>query len=144
MQEEPPAEDPVEDAATSDNHQHPQVLDGHRACAMCVKDFALPGSDDEDEEEDLLNSGKKLTLRQRKTLERQREQKKKKKRRNRQEGDGEDEEESQGSNVDEMDTDDDQDEDENDPFLKAVGGADKLLTGEAYQQSLLQKEQASS
>ena len=30
-------------------------------------------------------------------------------------------------------------EEEDDPFLKAVGGADKLLTGEAYQKALLEK-----
>jgi Uncharacterized conserved protein (DUF2039) len=39
---------------------------------------------------------------------------------------------------DDCNTDDD-DDDEDDPFLRAVGGADKLLTGEAYQQMLLQK-----
>ena len=30
-------------------------------------------------------------------------------------------------------------EEEDDPFLKAIGGADKLLTGEAYQKALLEK-----
>lgn len=37
------------------------------------------------------------------------------------------------------DYDDDDDDVNDDPFVRAVGGVDKLLTGEAYQQMLLQQ-----
>ena len=45
---------------------------------------------------------------------------------------------------DALDDDDDNDipdygDDEDDPFLKAIGGADKLLTGEAYQRKLMEQ-----
>ena len=35
----------------------------------------------------------------------------------------------------------DDDYDNEDPFIKMVGGDDKILVGEAYQQSLLQETQ---
>lgn len=131
--------------------QEPQT-DG-RACAMCVKEWALPDSDD-DEEEDPLASGRRIPLRQRKTLERQREKQMNAKRRKPREENDEDEEDDDGSQNSNRNDDSEEDDfgsdneddsnhvdDEKDPFLKAVGGADKLLTGEAYQQALLQKEQ---
>jgi hypothetical protein len=34
--------------------------------------------------------------------------------------------------------------DEDDPFLQAIGGADKLLIGEAYQKMLLAKQNVES
>ena len=148
VEEEEPADEEEKEVEETDpaitQMRKLEALECGRACAMCVKAVAIPDPDDEKEEDDPLKSGKKLTLRQRKTLERQKEQKKKKKNRKRRDDEedgadeGPEEDQSNESDFDDMDTDDD----ENDPFLKAVGGANKLLTGEAYQQSLLQKEQA--
>jgi len=42
---------------------------------------------------------------------------------------------------DESVADESESDDEDDPFLKAVGGKEKLLTGEAYQKMLVQREQ---
>lgn len=121
-------EQPTGETTVSDNKNNATpILCKGRACAMCVKEFTV-AQDDKDEEEDPLNSVKRLTLRQRKTLERQKEKKQNKKTNERQA-------EAEKS---ERDTDDD---DENDPFLNAVGGANNLLTGAAYQQALLQNEQ---
>lgn len=117
-----------------------------RICAMCVSEAALPASDDEADE---VNEGpvQRLTLRQRKTLERQqlRQFSKKKKTRNPSDASEDDDESVQadespskrdGTVADSLD-----DDDEDDPFLKAVGGADKLLTGEAYQKRRLLEQQ---
>ena len=43
-------------------------------------------------------------------------------------------------NDDDDNNDDDNNDDDLDPFLQAVGGKDKLLTGEAYQKMMLEKE----
>jgi Uncharacterized conserved protein (DUF2039) len=114
-----------------------------RACCMCVKEFALPDGGDENgaDRDDPLSSGQKLTLRQRKTLERQRQARGKKLK-----------EEETGDNTQQPQADDNRadsddesdmysDDDEDDPFLKAVGGSHKLMTGEAYQRALMEKEQ---
>lgn len=104
----------------------------YRVCAMCVKEPAIRNQ--EDQEEDTPEPfGRKLRLREIKTLERQEERAmaaKRNKKRN---------------NDDESDEDMSEDEDMSDtedPFLQAVGGADKLLTGDAYQNMLLQKEES--
>jgi hypothetical protein len=144
-----------------------------RACAVCVKELALPDPDDE-EDEDMLDSMGRLRLRERKTLERQlaaREAEKASKKKNKVDDDDDDEdddeqsdgdepgtipEENDDSVEDEEDNDDASDDgredednekggnekcldDELDPFLQAVGGADQLLTGEAYQKKLLER-----
>lgn len=122
-----------------------------RICAMCVSEAALPASDDEADE---VNEGpvQRLTLRQRKTLERQQLRQFSKKKKTRNPSDANEDEESEdddesvqadespskrdGTVADSLD-----DDDEDDPFLKAVGGADKLLTGEAYQKRRLLEQQ---
>ncbi|CAB9528360.1 Uncharacterized conserved protein (DUF2039) [Seminavis robusta] len=123
--------------------------EGRRACCVCVKEFALPDPADEPKEEDPLTSGKKLTLRQRKTLERQKEAAKKKQTTSKKKQDDNTDPANDNQRQDNpfVDSDSDgdfdplvdSDEDEDDPFLKAVGG--KLLTGEAYQKALMEKEQ---
>lgn len=113
-----------------------------RACAMCVKEIALPGPDDE-EEEDILAGMGRISLRQRRALERQKEREEREARmearnetnENTGAGTPGDEEEKSGGPVSEEDGNED-------PFLKAVGGADQLLTGQAYQEKLLAQQQA--
>jgi hypothetical protein len=109
-----------------------------RVCAMCTKEPALAGEVHDDEEEEV--GQRYLRLRERKTLERQKERATDSKRGSKaqkQDEDNDDDDDKSGS--------DDESESEKlgsmeDPFLKAVGGADKLLTGEAYQEMLLQKQ----
>lgn len=115
----------------------------NRACAMCVKDFDLahPDNDGEDEQSVLLRE--RMPLRQRKTLERQMLKSGSTSLKEDVVEDPIEEEGSEngGENTDasnELGT--EKTEEDSDPFLKAVGGADKLVTGEAYQQALLQKE----
>jgi hypothetical protein len=144
-----------------------------RACAICVKELALPDPDDE-EDEDMLDSLGRLRLRERKTLERQlaaREAEKASKKKNKihddeddddeesdgdepgtipeeNDHDGEGEEDNDDASDDGREDEDDENggngkcsDDELDPFLQAVGRADQLLTGEAYQKKLLERLQ---
>jgi len=117
-----------------------------RVCAMCVKDEALPDNDEKDTIDEAMAKLGRISLRQRRAIERGllREQDEEKKRNDGSEGEEEEpnhEEEEFSSDFENDSTgDSNQDSDEEDPFLKAVGGADKLLTGEAYQDVLLQKE----
>jgi hypothetical protein len=119
-----------------------------RVCAICAKEPVLTGEVLDDEEEEVGH----MRLRERKTLERQKERAADTKKRG---SKAQAQEESNITRSDQNDDDDDKsgsdhnnepeklvDEPSNmeDPFLKAVGGADKLLTGEAYQNMLLQKE----
>lgn len=144
-----------------------------RVCAMCASEPALSkysygdGEDEdliedihllEDKIEDGVNDdGKKLTLREIKSLERkieklQIEMKERRKARENTEveenddgsegGDGEDDESVEFDEAAE-EQDDDDDDDANDPFLQAIGGKDKLLVGEEYQKMLLAREQQS-
>lgn len=140
-----------------------------RVCAICVKEIALPDEGGPAHSiEDIIARMGPMSLRQRKGLERQllRQQEE-------QDGtgkahapegepdDGEQEEEADDTNDDdtndeEEDVQSDPDEikddirkvlddcDEDDPFLVAIGGADKLLVGEAYQKMLLSKVGAAS
>lgn len=128
-----------------------------RACAICVKEIALPDPEEEDDGRDMIDAMSRLNLRQRRALERKiakeqkelEEQAKAKDDADDEEGD-EEEHRPQGSldalaEEDAVDDDDvdaypDYGDDEDDPFLKAIGGADKLLTGEAYQRKLLQEQ----
>lgn len=105
----------------------------YRVCAMCVKEPAIRSQEDQEDNNLQQPLGRRLRLREIKTMERQEERaiaaKKKKKK------------------TDESDEDDLSEEDEDmsdteDPFLQAVGGADNLLTGDAYQNMLLQKEES--
>jgi hypothetical protein len=150
-----------------------------RVCAMCTAEPALSkhsygdGEDEdlieeihliEDKIEDGVNDdGKKLTLREIKTLERKIEKlqlEMKERRRARyakeeeeeEEGD-DDDEDSNGGDEEEAESvqlagaaeeQDDDEDDANDPFLLAVGGKDKLLVGEEYQKMLLARGQQQS
>ena len=139
-----------------------------RVCAMCTSEPALSkysNGDAEDEhlieeihliedkiEDGVADNGKKLTLREIKTLERKIEKlhsEIKERRRQRKEGnddddhddDSEEQDEASGGEDNDSDQFDEEDEDEaNDPFLLAVGGKDKLLVGEEYQKMLLARE----
>lgn len=130
-----------------------------RVCAMCVCEASLHGvggaaSGNADEILSLeakLSSyghgGAPLKLRERKALERKLQNLKEKKTDERPdtkdmavEVDDEDSEgeENESSDVGSEDLNVDDGECVDDPFLKAVGGVDKLLIGEAYQKSLLE------
>lgn len=117
-----------------------------RACAVCVKVLAMPDPE-RDKIDELDDAMACIRLRERKTIER-----KLAKEMNSTKGSG------NGNNDESEDTDDDgaavgqridgddlvvdfsdtDSYDDEDPFLKAIGGADQLLIGEAYQQRLLQ------
>lgn len=138
-----------------------------KVCAMCTHEPALSKYDNMPPEaselvsqiqelEDILDSGvaedgHKLTLREIKALERQVEKlrveiKEFGKKKNTDEEEEDDQED--GSDNDEESADDDgsvdevEEQMEDDPFLKAVGGKEKLLVGDAYQQMLLAKAEA--
>jgi hypothetical protein len=122
---------------------------------MCVKEPAL--HQHEGEEGDPQQDGK-IPLRKLKTIIRQRERAGKPKGegdvRNEESEDEESEDEEHEEQVaslslEDRPVDDDGDndggvgdgyDDEDDPFLKAVGGADKLVTGIAYQEKRLKEE----
>ena len=110
-----------------------------RVCAMCVKEPALPGDSDEEDEldETLQHLDRPLKLRERKRLERMLE-KKSSRRRTRPEEVNEEQDEVDPQHEGEEDS-NNNDEEDNDPLLEAVGGADQLLTGEAYQAKLLEQ-----
>ena len=133
-------DDDEHEDSNSDEPRKPRVY--RRVCAMCVKEPALAGESDEEDEfdETLKHLDRPLKLRERKRLERLAEKKSKSNRRRTR---PEEEKEEHDEEVDrpqeaEEDYSGDDDED-NDPLLKAVGGADKLLTGEAYQAKLLEQ-----
>jgi len=116
-----------------------------RVCAVCVKELALPDPDDDDEDNILDRLGR-IKLRERKTIERQLEREAREARKkpksggedNNDDDDDDDDDEKQLNRLDEDSEDDEfSDDDDDDPFLRAVGGADKLLTGKAYQEKLL-------
>lgn len=126
-----------------------------RACAVCVKELALPDPQEDEEENELADHVGRIRLRERKAIERKLEQEarqarnaKRLARQKDHEGENADDDDDQKSNdedpaasdVDSVQFSDDEDE-EDDPFLKAVGGADKLLTGQAYQAKLLEQMQ---
>ncbi|KAL7560161.1 hypothetical protein ACA910_013171 [Epithemia clementina (nom. ined.)] len=149
-----------------------------RVCAMCVKEPALPASDDEGDSDDdeTTKSLQTLSLRHRKRLERQEAEPKRS--RARASSSANPPEESITSTTtdknhnlqipgrnDEDDNDNredqavsnaprqshaqsnknsrmDEDDDDDDPFLRAVGGASNLVTGEAYQKKRLAELQA--
>jgi hypothetical protein len=116
-----------------------------RACAICVKEVTTPDPEDYDDDEELVLPDGRIRLRERKALERKIMQEGPKK-----------------STFDASATNDESDgvsegseeqptkpfsyieegsDDEEDPFLKAVGGADKLVTGEAYHKKLLAQQE---
>lgn len=125
------------------------------ACAICVKAPALPNQEDETKAveeriEQLVQETGRMTLRERKALERklwkEHEDKKQFEKEARRELRDKAEKESCNAKSEEdilMEADQDAEamKREEDPFYQAVGGADKLLTGEAYQKMRLEKEQ---
>lgn len=120
-----------------------------RACAVCVKELALPDDEDgDDEENELALAAGRMKLRDLKTLERQIEREEAEAAEaDSEEAEHEDAEpDKDGDEVDKGEEDDEQegrviDDDEDDPFLQAIGGADKLLTGDAYRARLLAEQQ---
>ena len=137
-----------------------------KVCAMCTHSPALSKYDSLPPEatelvqqiqelEDVLesgldaNDGHKLTLREVRGVERQIEKlrveiKEFGKKKNGNEDGEEEDSEDEGSGGEESksgESDHVEEEDEDDPFLKAVGGKDKLLVGEDYQKMLLAREQ---
>ena len=114
-----------------------------RICAMCVKEPALAGESDQDDDDEmderLRNLDRPLRLRERKRLERMAEKKSSRRRNREHQEEIPPTEEAEGKEVPDDDT--EEEEEDQDPLLQAVGGADKLLTGEAYQAHLLQKQQ---
>ena len=107
---------------------------------MCTKEPALPDEDDHDDSHAVDAGGRRLQLRERKALERAKLRASSK---NQHAGAKEvdDNEEVVANESDTCVNNSVQDEEEEDPFLKAVGGADKLVTGEAYQKLFLEKEE---
>jgi hypothetical protein len=112
-----------------------------RACAMCVKELALPDPEEE-EDDDLVESTGRIRLREQRTIERKLLAKEAAAIDKTTTTIPEEEEPLPENTADQASPNDDNDNDEDDPFLKAVGGADKLLTGEAYQQKLLEENQS--
>lgn len=135
--------------------------EGLRACAICVNKVALLDPEEEGNDNDYTDAMGRMKLRERRALERKiaKEQEEAANKGKQEQLDSSDHDDD-GDKVDEaiqpqgdlddlveednesdIDVDVKYDDDENDPFLKAIGGADKLLTGEAYQRKLLQQEQ---
>jgi hypothetical protein len=119
-----------------------------------VKEVALPDPD-EDDNDDLNDAMGRIRLRERKAMERKlaKETTKPKSSGNsttdenndseQHDNDDDDGHESVGSysSVPKIGESYDDNFDEDDPFLKAIGGVDQLLTGDAYRQKLLQQQQ---
>ena len=138
-----------------------------RVCAVCVQEPAMPKENDNYRDLTAQDSNatttyredRPLRLRELKTLERQRERaaaaNKPQRHQPQQQHDDDDDDDDDDEQEDSQEEDDDDDgdnlpkgnsdylavndemDDADDPFLRAVGGADKLLTGEAYQKKLL-------
>jgi Uncharacterized conserved protein (DUF2039) len=133
-----------------------------RVCTICFKAPAVPASDDESSGDDEEVNIRRLRLREIKSLQRLKEraitEKRQQRRQKQQNGqsNGQDQSDSEDEDDDEADRDEDQhsedklllklkvteddDDDANDPFLIAVGGKDRLVTGEAYQQLILSQQ----
>lgn len=117
----------------SDNTSEPYT----RVCAICVKEPALP--DEESDIEGVVDpstTGGRMKLRHVRSLERQRERQALPRH-----PAPPMEEEGLRSSAYEASEEPDETDTDDDPFLMAVGGADQLLTGEAYQRKLLQEQE---
>ena len=157
--EEQKVDNQVDSNAADDNdgndqvQQQPQIQKEHqqkllaltnpekvvRACAVCVKEIALPDPEEEGDE-DVISSLGRMKLRERRTLERQLAAAN-----NKDDDDGKKTGTMPGDNIDDERVQNkdlvtlDEDSDEEDELLKAVGGADQLLVGEQYQKRLLEQ-----
>lgn len=138
--EDGPAKDTAEDTSTSCQLSPRDTYT--RVCAMCVKEPALP-DETSNANDPLDQAGQgRLKLRQLKTLERQKEKARQRQPRNRNgsnEGSNDDDDSgsSRGSRLDAGSMDPDTMED--DPFLRAIGGIEQMVVGDAYQQRRLQE-----
>ncbi len=128
-----------------------------RACAVCVKEIALPDPEEEENDREHIDAMSRLNLRQRRALERK-VAKEEAELEAKAKGKQDDEDDEKDNDKDRPEggldplTEDGEDfledndvypdygDDEEDPFLKAIGGADKLLTGEAYQRKLIEQQ----
>lgn len=123
----------------------------HRVCAMCTKEPALPSDEDDGDSTgiDDLAGNRKLKLRDRRALERKLAKeleaaKKREKGKEFEENGAVEQKCDEGHSVSDEANDCSVDENEQasdieDDLIKAVGGEDKLLTGEAYQKMLLDR-----
>ncbi|CAJ1949735.1 unnamed protein product [Cylindrotheca closterium] len=142
-----------EHLATLPEEEREETRPTCRACAMCVKEIALPDENEEDEDdEEIIASLTRMKLRERKALERQllKEEKANSSKSSSHSDDPSEDggplQESSDNPLGRIEEDghvgnSNADDDEDDPFLKAVGGADKLLTGEAYHRKLLLEQE---
>jgi hypothetical protein len=153
------ASEDAELAGMSDSNYSTDNRQYSRVCAICVKQPALPDEVDDEptiHHNTVINpdgTRRPLKLRELKSIQRQQEMAQAKKKRVKSKvGDNDDNEQEEGDDdghdhgddneeTQEVHQDDDDQSassiDEDDPFLRAVGGANNLLTGEAYQQMLL-------
>lgn len=143
--------------------------DGFKVCAICCKEQALPDDNNTSEMDQEIEDqkrkmeqklGRPLKLREQKAIERKVERAVERERQRAKEERRRLREESAVNNLDDQSlvsksSQDDHsqeslsdasfedaihsEDDEDDPFLKAIGGKEMLLTGEAYQKHLLQK-----
>jgi len=146
----------IKEESNDDNEIKPR----RRVCAMCVKDEALPEKEDKDSIEETMSKLGRISLRQRRTIERtllkEQEQQGKNGNKNNNDSDEEEEEENHNDDYEEEEpvSDNDSvlgdefhlssDDDDDDEFLKAIGGAEMMMTGEAYQEKLLTGDDTSS
>ena len=152
-EEEKKVANPIDSMETDDDRDQPQQLTRQeelkqkilsisnagpvvRACAICVKEIALPDPEEEGGE-DIMDSMGRMRLRERRTLERQLAAATKEEKNAEDEADG-DEKDEESQEEEDLNS-DDNDNESDDPFLKAVGGADLLLVGEEYQKKLLER-----
>jgi len=141
---------------------NPEDAPPMRACAVCVKVIALPDPQEEENDREHIDAMSRLNLRQRRALERKvakAQEELEAKAKGKQNHDDDDDEDGENDNDEnrpqggldplaeegqdfpkDNDVYPDYGDDENDPFLKAIGGADKLLTGEAFQQKLMEQQ----
>mmetsp|Transcript_7616 Transcript_7616/g.17491 ORF Transcript_7616/g.17491 Transcript_7616/m.17491 type:complete len:151 (+) Transcript_7616:83-535(+) len=122
-----------------------------RVCAMCVKEPALPDPKDDSETIDdiLAKETRRIRLRELRAMERKLTKKNDSKQQGEESEEGADDdnglESENEKDENSVESDNDNDEDNDDPLLRAVGGADQLLTGEAYRKKkLLMQEQEES
>lgn len=138
----------TENETSGDSKRETSEPDGiYRVCAVCVKEPALPGEDDgseNDAETMLANETGRMRLRDQRSMERKLARQSKKAIGTEGEAPSEDVIINDGSTGKGGDGSEpgisDHGDVEEDPFVKAVGGSDKLLTGEAYQKMLLERE----
>mmetsp|Transcript_516 Transcript_516/g.1197 ORF Transcript_516/g.1197 Transcript_516/m.1197 type:complete len:249 (-) Transcript_516:1118-1864(-) len=121
-----------------------------RACAICVKEIALPDPEWEEDKSDHVEAMSRLKLRERRAIERKLAKEEEPEKGDKDDGsdDNKNGDQTHESSLDPLaeehaadgDSIPDYGSDEDDPFLKAIGGADKLVTGEAYRQKLSQQQ----